>query len=68
MICLPKAFLSLEYFNAISYAPIAFPNAKAEIDSIYANTNHAYHKPYDKDHKNAVEHMRQLHEKVFGNK
>ena len=51
--------------NTLSVSPL---DAKAEIDSIYANTNHAYHKPYDKDHKNAVEHMRQLHEKVFGNK
>ena len=51
--------------NTLSVSPL---DAKAEIDSIYANANHAYHKPYDKDHKNAVEHMRQLHEKVFGNK
>ena len=51
--------------NTLAVSPL---DAKAEIDSIYANTNHAYHKPYDKDHKNAVEHMRQLHEKVFGNK
>ena len=49
--------------NTLSVSPL---DAKAEIDSIYANANHAYHKPYDKDHKNAVEHMRQLHEKVFG--
>ena len=51
--------------NTLAVSPL---DAKAEIDSIYANANHAYHKPYDKDHKNAVEHMRQLHEKVFGNK
>ena len=49
--------------NTLAVSPL---DAKAEIDSIYANANHAYHKPYDKDHKNAVEHMRQLHEKVFG--
>ena len=49
--------------NTLSVSPL---DAKAEIDSIYANANHAYHKPYDKEHKNAVEHMRQLHEKVFG--
>ena len=49
--------------NALAVSPL---DAKAEIDSIFGNANHAYHKPYDKDHKNAVEHMRQLHEKVFG--
>ena len=51
--------------NTLATSPL---DAKAEIDGIYANTNHPYHKPYDKGHKEAVEHMRQLHEKVFGNK
>jgi hypothetical protein len=49
--------------NTLAVSPL---DAKAEIDSIYANANHPYHKPQDKEHKNAVEHMRQLHEKVFG--
>jgi len=49
--------------NTLATSPL---DAKAEIDGIYANTNHPYHKPYDKGHKEAVEHMRQLHEKVFG--
>ena len=49
--------------NTLAVSPL---DAKAEIDSIYANSNHAYHKPQDRDHKGAVEHMRQLHEKVFG--
>ena len=49
--------------NTLATSPL---DAKAEIDGIYANSNHPYHKPYDKGHKEAVEHMRQLHEKVFG--
>ena len=49
--------------NTLAVSPL---DAKAEIESIQQNKSHPYHNGQDKDHKNAVEHMRQLHEKVFG--
>jgi len=49
--------------NTLAVSPL---DAKAEIESIQQNKGHPYHNGHDKDHKNAVEHMRQLHEKVFG--
>jgi len=49
--------------NTLSQSPL---DAKAEIESIQQNKTHAYHNGSDKEHKVAVEHMRQLHEKVFG--
>ena len=49
--------------NTLAVSPL---DAKAEIESIQQNKSHPYHNGHDKDHQNAVEHMRQLHEKVFG--
>ena len=49
--------------NTLAVSPL---DAQSEIDSIYSNPTHAYHNATHKDHKNAVEYMRQLHEKRFG--
>jgi len=48
--------------NTLAVSPL---DAKAEIESIQQNKSHPYHNGQDREHKNAVEHMRQLHEKVF---
>ena len=42
-------------------------DAKDEIQSIYATPNHAYFDNKNPEHKAAVERVRQLHEKVYGN-
>ena len=49
--------------NTLAVSPL---DAQSEIDSIYSNPTHAYHNATHKDHKNAVEYMKQLHEKRFG--
>ena len=50
--------------NRLSVSPL---DAKADIDKIYADAKHPYHAPGHPEHLNAVEKMRQLHEKVYGN-
>jgi len=50
--------------NSLSVSPL---DAKSEIQQIMANNKHAYFDASNPEHKNAVEHMRQLHEKAFGN-
>ena len=50
--------------NKLAVSPV---DAKADIAKIYADANHAYHKAGHPDHLNAVEQVRQLHEKVYGN-
>mgnify|MGYP003299960773 FL=1 len=40
---------------------------KQEIQDTFNNPDHPYHNPRHKDHQPAVEKMRQLHEKVYGN-
>ena len=49
--------------NKLAVSPV---DAKAEIAKIYGDANHAYHKSNHPDHQNAVEQVRQLHEKVYG--
>ena len=39
-------------------------DARQEIEKVYADPKHAYHHPADPKHKEAVERVRQLHEKV----
>lgn len=42
-------------------------DARAEIDATMANPNHPYFNDKSPDHRTAIERMRQLHEKVYGN-
>lgn len=49
--------------NTLATSPL---DAKAEIEAIYADSNHAYHHARDPKHREAVEKVRQLHEKVYG--
>ena len=49
--------------NNLAVSPL---DAKAEIETIYADSNHAYHNARNPKHKEAVEQVRQLHEKVYG--
>ena len=49
--------------NSLAVSPL---DAKAEIEAVYADSNHAYHNARDPKHKEAVEKVRQLHEKVYG--
>ena len=49
--------------NTLASSPL---DAKAEIETIFADAKHPYHHPDDQKHKEAVEKMRQLHEKVHG--
>tara|TARA_R110002020_G_scaffold227691_1_gene438364 strand:+ start:326 stop:1168 length:843 start_codon:yes stop_codon:yes gene_type:complete len=51
--------------NTLSVSPL---DAKAEIERIMGDNNHPYFDANHKDHKSAIEQMRQLHEKVYGNK
>jgi|TARA_X000001388_G_scaffold10740_1_gene6551 hypothetical protein len=50
--------------NSLQVSPL---DAKQEIQQIMADTSHPYFDASNPEHKNAVEHMRQLHEKAFGN-
>jgi len=42
-------------------------DAKAEIEKIFSDTKHPYHHAGNPEHLNAVEKVKQLHEKVYGN-
>jgi len=50
--------------NRLSVSPL---DAKQEIEKVMSDPKHAYFNAGHKDHRAAVEQMRQLHEKVFGN-
>ena len=50
--------------NSLSVSPL---DAKQEIENIMANPKHPYFDASHREHKTAIEQMRQLHEKVFGN-
>ena len=50
--------------NTLASSPL---DAKQEIQDTFNNPDHPYHNPRHKDHQPAVEKMRQLHEKVYGN-
>ena len=50
--------------NSLQASPL---DAKQEIQQIMADTSHPYFDASNVEHNNAVEHMRQLHEKAFGN-
>jgi len=50
--------------NKLAVSPI---DAKADIQKIYADTKHPYHNAGHPEHRNAVEQVKQLHEKVYGN-
>ena len=50
--------------NTLNTSPL---DAKQQIQDIFNNPDHAYHNARHKDHQPAVEHMRQLHEKAYGN-
>tara|TARA_B100000161_G_C33548051_1_gene414055 strand:+ start:643 stop:1476 length:834 start_codon:yes stop_codon:yes gene_type:complete len=50
--------------NTLATSPL---DAKQEIQDTFNNPDHPYHNPRHKDHQPAVEKMRQLHEKVYGN-
>ena len=50
--------------NTLASSPL---DAKQEIQDTFSNPEHPYHNPRHKDHQPAVEKMRQLHEKVYGN-
>ena len=49
--------------NSLAVSPL---DAKAEIEAVYADKKHAYHNARDPKHTEAVEKVRQLHEKVYG--
>tara|TARA_R100000963_G_scaffold9016_1_gene5937 strand:+ start:6430 stop:7245 length:816 start_codon:yes stop_codon:yes gene_type:complete len=49
--------------NSLAVSPL---DAKAEIEAVYADKKHAYHNATDPKHAEAVEKVRQLHEKVYG--
>ncbi len=51
--------------NTLAVSPL---DAQTEIDRIMKDSNHPYFKPSHKDHAAAVEQMRQLYEKRYGNK
>ena len=48
--------------NSLAVSPL---DAKEEISKIYDDKSHAYHDPKHREHKAAVEKVRQLHEKAF---
>jgi hypothetical protein len=50
--------------NKLAVSPV---DAKGDIQKIYADAKHPYHNAGHPEHKNAVEQVRQLHEKVYGN-
>ena len=50
--------------NSLQVSPL---DAKQQIQQIMADTKHPYFDASNSEHKNAIEHMRQLHEKAFGN-
>ena len=50
--------------NKLAVSPI---DAKGDIQKIYSDAKHPYHNAGHPEHKNAVEQVRQLHEKVYGN-
>ena len=50
--------------NRLAVSPI---DAKADIAKIYADAKHPYHDAGHPEHRNAVDQVRQLHEKVYGN-
>ena len=50
--------------NKLAVSPI---DAKADIAKIYSDAKHPYHNSGHPEHRNAVEQVRQLHEKVYGN-
>ena len=50
--------------NKLAVSPI---DAKGDIQKIYSDAKHPYHNAGHPEHRNAVEQVRQLHEKVYGN-
>ncbi len=50
--------------NRLAVSPI---DAKGDIQKIYADAKHPYHDAGHPEHRNAVEHVKQLYEKVYGN-
>jgi len=50
--------------NRLTVSPL---DAKAEIEKIFSDTKHPYHHAGNPEHLNAVEKVKQLHEKVYGN-
>ena len=50
--------------NKLAVSPI---DAKGDIAKIYSDAKHPYHNAGHPEHRNAVEQVRQLHEKVYGN-
>jgi len=50
--------------NKLAVSPI---DAKADIAKIYSDAKHPYHNSGHPEHRNAVEQVKQLHEKVYGN-
>ena len=50
--------------NRLAVSPL---DAKAEIEKIFSDTKHPYHNAGSPEHLNAVEKVKQLHEKVYGN-
>ena len=50
--------------NRLAVSPV---DAKGEIQKVMADAKHPYHNAGHPEHKNAVEQVRQLHEKVYGN-
>ena len=50
--------------NSLQVSPL---DAKQEIQQVMNDNKHPYFDSSNPEHKNAVEHMRQLHEKAFGN-
>jgi hypothetical protein len=50
--------------NRLAVSPV---DAKGEIQKVMADVNHPYHNAGHPEHRNAVEQVRQLHEKVYGN-
>jgi hypothetical protein len=50
--------------NRLAVSPL---DAKQEISQVMSDNKHPYFDPNHREHKEAVEKMRQLHEKAFGN-
>jgi len=50
--------------NRLAVSPL---DAKMEIEQVFSNPNHPYFKDNHPEHRAAVERMRELHEKVYGN-
>jgi hypothetical protein len=50
--------------NRLAVSPL---DAKQEISQVMSDNKHPYFDPNHREHKEAVERMRQLHEKAFGN-